>query len=189
MDVSILIPTTGRREALLAETKNAYAATLAGIEHEILTTALHSWGGGINELRTRAKGELLLYAADDATPHPGWYQSGVAALARGRCPAARFLTRDGTPEAWQDQAPDGFELHWTRFPFLPASVADQVGPLLDLSWFVDFDYSRRLEVAGWPIVACEGFVFTHHDAPRDWLNAGEQARQRQVYLAASPANV
>lgn len=173
---------------MLAQTKQAYRSTLEGVEHEILVTSLHSWGGGINELRTRAKGELLLYAADDATPHDGWYQAGMKALAVGRCPAACFLTEHGSPEAWQDQAPDGFELHWTRFPFLPASVADQIGPLLDLSWFVDFDYSRRIEVAGWPIVARDGFTWTHHDAPRDWLTAEEQRRQRAEYLAADPAN-
>lgn len=189
MEVSILIPTTGRREELLAITKATYTRTLEGVEHEILTTALHSWGGGINELRTRAKGDYLLFAADDATPHDDWYHSGRFCLATDRVPAARFITPLGYPQAWQDEAPDELPLHWTRFPFLPATLADEIGPLLDLSWFVDFDYSRRIEAAGWPIVAWPGFTFTHHDAPRDWLTPEEQERQRAEYLAADPANV
>lgn len=152
---------------------------------EILTTALYSWGEGCNQLAIRAKGEFLLMAPDDLVPHPGCLAAGLAMLASGSVPVARYLTVAGAPlHPDYDAAPHGTLLDWTRVFLLPATLYRELGPLIDANWCTDIDYSERLGEAGHKLRACDGFTFTHLDGSRAWRTAAVAASEDAAYAAS-----
>jgi pimeloyl-ACP methyl ester carboxylesterase len=182
VSVSVLIPTTGRRAAMLAQVAAAFAREPAVCE--VLTIVGHSWGEGLNRLAARATGDLLLTCCDDTVPCDGWYPPAKDMLDMGLLPVPRYLTTTGAPVHEYDAAEHWEELDWARCYLLPRRVFEEVGPFLDLSWFVDMDYSARLIAAGYRLTACDRFAFTHLYGERDWLTAEEMERQRNVYMEA-----
>ena len=182
MELSVLIPTVGNREAMLFQVVAAVKA-----EHpdaEVLTIEGHSWGEGLNRLIERASGDYLSCCCDDTIPHEGWFEAGRAMLDEGAMPASRYFTVDGIPLRDVDDAPHGFEVGWCRSFLLTPQIYERVGPFIDTSWYVDFDYSERLTEAGIPVRACDGYSFTHLAGPRHWLTATEELRQRAAYEAS-----
>ena len=66
----------------------------------------------------------------------------------------------------------------------PFAIYAKVGPFIDATWYADWDYSERLVKAGYPIIATDGFAFTHLHGPRSWLTQAEDERQRREYEAS-----
>lgn len=185
--ISVLIPTIEERHELRAQTIAGYVREgkrLGGLV-EILTTSLYTWGGGCNQLALRAKGEFLLLAPDDLVPHEGCLRAGLAMLAEGSIPFARYLTVEGAPlHPDYDAAPHGRLLDWTRVFLIPAALHRELGPLIDATWLTDIDYSGRLLAAGREIRSCEGFAFTHLDGSRAWRTAEIAAAEEAAHEAS-----
>lgn len=179
-DLSVLIPTTGRRAKLLGQVFDVLHEVAP--DAEILVLEGMSWGAALNKLAERATGAYWSCCCDDTAPHPGAYEAGIAMLETGVMPASRYLTVNGEPlrPGWDD-APHGTDLDWCRSFLLTPAIFAQVGPFIDATWYADIDYSERLVKAGWPIVACDGFAFTHLDGERDWLTDEELKRQAAEY--------
>lgn len=179
-DLSILIPTTGRREELLRVVTATYTAQYP--DAEILTCEDRTWGWGLNDLIAQASGEYLLCGCDDTLPHAGWFEAGRVTLDAGKEPASRYFRRDGTPLHERDATPHGQPVGWCRAFLLTPDIFREVGPFIDATWYADIDYSERLETAGWPIVACDGFAWTHLDGERDWQTPEMDAYEREQYM-------
>lgn len=178
-ELSVLIPTIDGREAMLATVtatvKRQYPAA------EILVARGGSWGAGLNFLAQYAAGSYWSCCCDDTVPIDGWFDAGRAMLEQGCEPASRYFTVDGEPLHLSDAAPHGEPLNWCRSFLLTPEMYEQVGPFIDASWYVDFDYSERLIAAGWPIRACDGFAFTHLAGSQEWNTPAEDARGRALY--------
>lgn len=179
--LSVLIPTLAERREQLARTVFAYQQTAPGCE--VLTTALFNsvfsgWGAGCNYLAGHATGDVFLFPSDDAVPRPGWYEAGLAALERGMMPRARLLEagRPGNPRF--DAAADWSPLDFSAFVFLPRDVFFAVGPVQPSTWYVDVEYSARLQAFGWPVVARDGFTWDHLNMPRNWFQPAFDADYR-----------
>jgi len=177
--LSVLIPTVGGREDMLHQVKTACEQTVPGCE--VLVVYGFSWGEGLNQLATVAKGDYWSCCCDDTVPLPGWFDAGRARLDAGMEPASRYFNADGTPLHAIDDAPDGLPIGWCRSFLITPQMYDAVGPFIDATWYADWDYSERLVAAGWPIVATDGFAFTHLHGSREWLTPEEDRRQRAEY--------
>lgn len=183
MKLSVLIPTLTERAEQLARTAHAYRETAPGCE--ILATDVHQsvfrgWGAGCNQLATVAKGDVLLFASDDALPRPGWLEAGLEALERGVMPRARLL-EDGKPGNPNfDDAVDWTPLDFSPFIFLPRDVFLEVGPVKDSTWYVDVEYCARLRAHGWPTVARKGFDFDHLRFARRWYRVEDEHRYQRA---------
>jgi len=53
--------------------------------------------------------------------------------------------------------------------------------LLDQTWYMDLDYSDRLTLAGYKLISCPGFAFTHLEGSRAWQKDGEGDREYRLY--------
>ncbi len=185
--VSILIPTTGRRADYLARATAAYEEQAAriGPTIEILTVEGFTWGEGLNQLIPQASGEYLLTVPDDVLPWEGWFWPAQIMVDSGRMPASRYFSEAGVPMHLDcDMAMHGAPVAWCRSFLLTPAIFETVGSFIDATWWTDVDYSERLAAAGWPIVGCDGYGFTHLDAPRDWQVGDWEERERGEYQAS-----
>ena len=178
--ISVLIPTIPGREAELFQVTAAYKDQ-HGDDVEVLTILGYSWGTGCNLLAAEAKGDYLLCATDDTVPWEGWFEAGRPLVDEGYCPASRYLHPDGTPLHTRDERPHMADVDWTRSWLITPQVFREIGPMIDATWWADIDYSERMIAAGYPIVGCDGFAWTHLPTERDWLTPDEEQRQREVY--------
>lgn len=193
--VAVLIPYLEERleSGMVAQVQNSYVEELLRSDGPTITTHLltgGSWGGLHNQLCRAhlSDSDYLLLANDDCPIHPGAIGAAVAHLRRGEIPGCRFLTVDGEPlDPSYDAKPAGEETPWTRLFLLTPGIFEKVGPLMDLSWFVDIDYCQRLREAGFRITMCDSFTFTHLDAPRTWATPEVVAAQREEYHRACRA--
>lgn len=182
MNCSVLIPTVGDRDTMLAQVIAAYSAE----GHDVRVIYGHTWGGGCNALAETETADYMLFACDDKLPRLGWFDHAKAMLDSGAVPQSRNLTYSGFPlhELYDDALGAGEYSDWTRDFFLTPAIWRQVGPLLDTTWYTDIEYSARLNAAGWALRVCDGFTFTHLDGPREWRTQAVDARERQIYEAA-----
>lgn len=182
-ELSILIPTVPGREELLRVVSCAHVAQHP--DCEILTTSVYSWGEGLNQLAKRAKGKYWLTACDDILPHAGWFEAARTMLDEGYTPATRYWTKGGEPlRPGTDDAPHGESIPWCRSFLLTRDLYNETGQFIDTTWWADINYSERLAV-NHPILACDGFSFTHLEGERDWLTPEEEIRQRALYEHAA----
>lgn len=180
--VSILIPTVGGRDELLAQVAAAFRETVPGCE--VMRVGGHSWGAGLNHLALFAKGSYWLTACDDILPEPGWFEPARAMVDQGLTPATRYFNLEGQPlRPGTDDAPHGAPIDWCRSFLLTPAIFEEVGEFMDATWWADIDYSERLSASGRPVTACDGFRFTHLDGPRGWLTKAEEKRQHDLYEA------
>lgn len=151
---------------------------------QILSAVVTSWGKGLNKMMPSAVGDYVSCCCDDTVPQEGWFEAGRAMLEEGCEPASRYFNLDGSPLHPVDEMPHGETVGWCRSFLLTSEIYREVGPFIDATWYADWDYSERLVAAGIPILACDGFAFTHLDGPRDWHTPAEDARQRAEYEAS-----
>ena len=145
------------------------------------------WGNGVNQAASESTAEVLLLCADDMVPHPGYLKAGLATVAEGRVPMSHCVEVDGKTwlHAPYDAQPAGAPVDWTRMFLLRREWFQTVGPFMeDMQWYIDRDYSERLNEAGYQVTACPGFRFTHLDPPRNWYSRERDAAEREMYLEA-----
>lgn len=179
-ELSVFIPTVGNRPKMLARVKEA--VYLEHPDAQIFVVENVSWGKGLNLCAKLATGSYWSCYCDDTVPLPGWFEAGRAMLDAGAMPASRYLNADGSPlkPGWDD-APHGARVDWCRSFLLTSELYAQVGSFIDATWMCDIDYSERINRAGWEILACDGFAFTHLDGPRDWQTPEVDAYEREQY--------
>lgn len=182
-ELSVLIPTTGRRPEMLHTVRSAIESQLPAAE--ILTVEGFSWGEGLNLLAMVAKGTYLSCCCDDTVPVAGWFDAARAMLDEGYEPCSQYLNVDGSPlRPGTDDQPHGTPLPWARSFLLTQEMFREVGPFIDATWYTDIDYSERLLKAGYEIRACTGFSFTHLNGDRDWQSPEVDAQEREQYAAS-----
>lgn len=180
-DCTIIIPTVGGREEMLHRVIDAFA--VQGFE-DIVTVQGLSWGAGINRAIEDGvcTGRRWLTCCDDTVPDPGWHVNAFAMFDAGVTPVVRYYGEDGLPNVpGVDDVNHGRDMSWTRFFLLDQQIYDLCGPLLDTTWWADVDYSEKMLKAGRPLRACDGFRFTHLNAPRDWLTPEREQLERGRY--------
>lgn len=183
-DCAILIPTLPNRTAELA-------IVTAEFERQGFPVYIWriggSWGAGLNALAGVLL-EATTYAywftgCDDIVPHEGWFDAARAMLEREASPASRYFHPGGEPlNPAADNLPHGTPMTWCRSFLLTPAIYREVGPFIDATWYADIEYSERLDAAGWPIRACDGFSFTHLDTTlRDWRTEDVAAAELAEY--------
>lgn len=169
---------------MLERVKAAFFEQIPDIQ--ILTISGLSWGAGLNALAPQAIGDYWLTCCDDTIPWPGWFEAARSIVDGGKQPAVRYFEQNGEPNNSEfDLAEHGALLTWSRCYLLTPQIFETVGPFIDASWWVDNDYSERLIAAGFEIVACDGFCFTHLNGDHDWASSEEVARSRKAYEESS----
>jgi hypothetical protein len=144
------------------------------------TTPEHGWGEAVNTLLPYARADFVVCGSDDATPRPGWLQACLRRWVAHEQPQARYLENGRPCNVLYDSAANGTQLEWSRFIALPKQAMIDIGPVKPGTYYVDLDYSKRSTEAGWRIVADDGFVFDHLQAPRTWATADRLERDRQL---------
>ncbi len=181
--VAALIPTMPHRAPLLAEVTDAFEAQ--GVD--VFTIEGHTWGQGLNEIAWHVASDFdyLSCACDDTVPHPGWFTAARELLDEGLTPASRYFHPGGEPlNPDADLLPHRAPMAWCRsFPLTPELFA-AVGPFIDATWYADIDYSERLAAIGRPVVACDGFSFTHISDERDWRTLEVAEAELAAYEAS-----
>ena len=184
VDLSVLIPTTGRRPKILERSQRRWewCARAEGYTVEVLTTSLYTWGEGCNYLMTRAKGDTVALVPDDVLPNAELYEKAVQGFADKVMPLGRYFHENGQPlHPTIDHLDHGQSHPWSRCFILPTEIVLQLGPMIDATWYADIEYSERLIEHGWTIRAHKDVFFTHMEAPRDWLTDEEETRSRELY--------
>jgi GT2 family glycosyltransferase len=175
-----LIPTLGTRPELLERVIAAYREQGC----KLYTVQGMSWGAGLNDLMHMV-GECFDYlscSCDDTVPQPGWFEAARELVDEGLTPASRYFHPDGEPlNPDADLLPHRTPMTWCRSFLLTPAIFAEVGPFIDATWYADIDYSERLTASGRPIVACDGFAFTHISDERDWRTAEVAEHELEQY--------
>lgn len=174
----------------------------AGDRPDMLADALHGWyqvegvtakalvggpaGTVYNELVRELPDDAVFFTTcDDTVPLFESIAPVLEVWESGKVPACRYVDKAGGPVNTNvDSVPAGTPLGWTRQPFLSKRLWLELGPFLDITWYLDCDYSDRLLEAGYPIVSCPKFVQRHLEGSRSWQAGGVAEREHEVYLAA-----
>lgn len=202
--LSVILPTIAGREGRYDATRAAYARTLAGVDHEIITvrncaTAGEAWNLGAQA----AKGSTLHFAVDDAEPHPGWYDAALDALHNEPewfLPSPRLVFPDGWLEGcgtlgagmFLPECETGTPCRSAGIPTIPRSVWERVGEFLPIHYYTDDDWFHRAACLGYRCAVHRGYAFTHHhhkDAARTRMQAASAAHRAEFLRNAARLSV
>jgi hypothetical protein len=133
--------------------------------------------------------DYIMFTADDQAPWDYTLDAAISWLDKHPYDVAGFrLHQYGLPlDPNYDALAHGETTPWARGWLMRPHIYAQVGPFLDLSWYLDIEYSQRLAGAGYSIRMLRGFGGDHLDAPRTWLTDTERQRQYQAYHDACAA--
>jgi Glycosyl transferase family 2 len=208
--VSIIVPTKKGREAILARTLAAYAATTPEDAQLVMPEEYATVGEAWNAGAARAQGEILVFSTDDCVPEPGWLdailstwdtwlgdQDGIGDWipldedfrARDVIVAPVLLYPHGEIEAYGSMGggmklPNGYD--WLRCRSSGVLAMEraawlEVGEFAPIHYYVDDDWCWRAELAGYVVVVRDGFRLTHaHQPDRGVINAAQE--HRDVFL-------
>jgi GT2 family glycosyltransferase len=160
------------REASLKRCLDAYEATLADIEYEvILEVDQPTWTRGCNQGAARAQGDILHFTADDLEPQPGCWPEALALLERDELPAPRVFnySMDGTQDNAED-GPDGAVTWFTRIPLMRRDQYDRVGVWPEVDYCSDMWVSEKARSIGIETRMVWSYTFVHH-----WEQVGRAA--------------
>lgn len=191
--LAVLVPYLPERQEIRDRVVDAYRSQeTRELEIHVDLQTGFTWGAGLNRMAGRYPAtscDYLLFASDDQLPRDGALQAGID-LIRGNPVTIPHATlyEDGAILGREfAQMTDGCVVPWTPVFLLPRSLQERLGPLLDLNWYVDIDYSQRLQEAGWQIMVDTGFTFDHLNPVRSWYTQEVMLEQREVYRQACVA--
>lgn len=181
--MSVLIGTLGTRTDELGQVLDAFAADseAGGYEIEVILECGRSWGANLNAAAEVAKGDYWFLGCDDVAPWLGWFAAARELLDEGLTPCSRYFHPDGKPLHPVDLTSHREPVPWCRSFLIKRKQAPIVFPMLDATWYADIRASEQLRAAGYELVACDGYCFTHLGTERDWLTRDEEDRQRTLY--------
>lgn len=170
MSVSIVIATVGGREKELEANVAALHASAGEDEFEIIVVRDHSSiGEAANIGVAAASGDYLALIADDMVPHPGWVEAAKLAADLGYYPAPRIDNPDGSVLAtgsmgggWiMTDCADWSPVCSSQLPFMKREAWADIGPSLEISYYMDDYLSARARAAGLIVAYRNGYRFTH----------------------------
>jgi len=204
MSVSIVIATVVGREKELDQNVAALHASAGESELEIIVVRDHSTiGQAANTGVATASGDYLALIADDMIPHPGWFEAAKLAADLGYYPAPRIDNPDGSVLAtgsmgggWiMTDCADWAPVCSSQLPFMKREAWADIGPALEIGYYVDDYLAARARAAGLIVAYREGYRFTHiegtaghaelvRDAMDDRLQF-EQAMSQQAWATVA----
>jgi glycosyltransferase involved in cell wall biosynthesis len=170
MNVSIVIATVAGREKELEQNVAALHASAGKNELEIIVIRDHSSiGQAANTGVAAASGDYIALIADDMIPHPGWFEAAKLAADLGYYPAPRIDNPDGSVLAtgsmgggWiLTDCADWAPVCSSQLPFMNREVWADIGPSLEIGYYMDDYLSARARAAGLIVAYREGYRFTH----------------------------
>jgi glycosyltransferase involved in cell wall biosynthesis len=170
MSVSIVIATVRGREKELEQNVAALHASAGENEFEIIVIRDHSSiGQAANTGVAAASGDYLALIADDMIPHPGWFEAAKLAADLGYYPAPRIDTLNGDVLAtgsmggvWiMTDCADWAPVCSSQLPFMKREAWADIGPALEIGYYVDDYLAARARAAGLIVAYREGYRFTH----------------------------
>lgn len=170
MSVSIVIATVRGREKELQENLAALHASAGEDEFEIIVIRDHSSiGQAANIGAAAASGDYIALIADDMIPHPGWVKAAKIAADLGYYPAPRIDNPDGSVLAtgsmgggWiLTDCADWAPVCSSQLPFMNREAWADIGPSLEIGYYMDDYLSARARAAGLIVAYREGYRFTH----------------------------
>lgn len=171
MRVAVVVPTLHGRKDLFQRCLVSLTRTLPPWPHAELypiynaPTAGHAWQQGGN--RAAAAGfDYLFLAADDIELRPGWFEAAREKLDRRQLPCPVVYNANGSLQScgahWDGFKPDGSPAPSSVLAFLNRELWEAVQPLAPFQRYVDLWISERAAAAGYELVVCRGYEFTHH---------------------------
>ena len=170
MSVSIVIATVRGREKELEQNVAALHASAGENEFEIIVIRDHSSiGQAANTGVAAASGEYIALIADDMIPHPGWFEAAKLAADLGYYPAPRIDNPDGSVLAtgsmgggWiMTDCADWAPVCSSQLAFMKREAWADIGPSLEIGYYMDDYLSARARAAGLIVAYREGYRFTH----------------------------
>lgn len=170
MNVSIVIATVAGREKELEQNVAALHDSEGENEFEIIVVRDHSTiGQAANTGAAAASGDYIALIADDMIPHPGWFEAAKLAADLGYYPAPRIDNPDGSVLAtgsmgggWiLTDCADWAPVCSSQLPFMNREVWADIGPSLEIGYYMDDYLSARARAAGLIVAYREGYRFTH----------------------------
>ena len=167
-ELSIVLPSISGREDTLAIVEAAYRASTPVVVEFVKPLDWASVGEAWNAGAAVARGDVLLFAIDDAVPHAGWYEAATRVVNDGDVPSPTLFLNDGSLEGAGTMGLGGF---------LPFGVDGQVcrsagiilvtretfarvGAFLPIHYYADDDWTWRFAGEG-RVRSCHAFAFTH----------------------------
>jgi len=170
MSVSIVIATVVGREKELDQNVAALHASAGESELEIIVVRDHSTiGQAANNGVAASSGDYIALIADDMIPHLGWFEAAKLAADLGYYPAPRIDNPDGSVLAtgsmgggWiMTDCADWAPVCSSQLPFMKREAWADIGPALEIGYYVDDYLAARARAAGLIVAYREGYRFTH----------------------------
>jgi hypothetical protein len=191
VSLSIICPTILGREQALAATMAGYREHTP-VDAQVIVPQGHATvGEAWNTGARQADGDVLLFAIDDAVPHAGWYEAGMAVLAADTIPSPTLYFMDGTLETAGSMGlgglmplgTDGVRCRTGGLLLMQRRHWEWVGEFAPIHYYVDDDWCHRAEEYDIGLQVCHGYAFTHlhHPRGRDVVQQRAMA-DRDVFL-------
>lgn len=192
--ISVIVPTITGRKDLHARTVAALTATVpAGLLEVITVRDRPCIGRAWNDGARAATRRLMMLAADDIEPSPGWYEAAALAVETGWVPSPRITHPDGVLHncgtmgggALLGECPTGTVCSSSPFPVFPVALRDAVFPVPDIHYWADDFVSWALRTAGMDVRVIREFEVRHLEGTvgRDRM-VQRSARDRLAFLDA-----
>lgn len=200
MSVSIVIATVKGREKELEQNIAALHASAGDDEFEIIVVRDHSSiGQAANTGVAAASGDYIALIADDMVPHPGWFEAAKLAADFGYYPAPRIDTLNGDVLAtgsmgggWiMTDCADWAPVCSSQLPFMKREAWAEIGPALEIGYYVDDYLAARARAVGLIVAYREGYRFTHIDGTAGHSELVRDAmtdRRKFEHAMANPAH-
>lgn len=193
--VSIIVPTVRGREEAYEAVTTAWREQKHADDELVTPRDYPTVGEAWNDGAAAAKGSVLVFAIDDAIPHPGALDAATKAVARGVIPSPRLLFADGTLEACGTmgmgallpECPTGTPCRSAGILAVSRPVWNEVGPFLPIHYYSDDEWTWRAFVkAGRRCEVVREWCFTHghHPVRRAEVRA-RSAQDRLAFLVAA----
>lgn len=197
MNLSVVVPTIRGREPLLERTLNGFRQTVpADLLQLIVVRDRPCIGQAWTDGARAATGDMLLLAADDVIPAPGWLEAVTDAVMRGVVPSPRVLNPDGSLHSCGSMGggmllpdcPTGTPCATSPFPVLMRHDWQRIGPCIPAHYYADDYVSWMATRHGLAVEVVAEYELLHLEgAPGQSRMVARSQADRQAYLAAYAA--
>ena len=203
MNTWVILPTVDGREELFRRVSEAYAKTRDDVVEIVAIrnapTVGEAWNLGSDTIREDAEpGDLVVFGIDDAVPHDGWQEAALAGTDRWIIACPRIELPDGTLEScgtmgggmFLPECPTGTLCRSSGIPAMRWQTVEDVGPFLDIHYYVDDEWCHRATRLGCETRVARGYAFTHwHATPRRAQMQARAQHDRAMFLDACTLEV
>lgn len=171
--LAVVIPTLPGREYVLQRSVTAYRL-FTPYEVKFFTELGPEplgvkWQRG-GERAVEWGADYIHLTCDDHEPHPRWTWDAVPLADAGYLPAAVIEEQSGFRHVWSDQLPPDLTVadpkDFAQCPSVPLMSArqwEQIQPMCELQYCLDWWVRYRGDLAGFRTVVCASMVLTHID--------------------------